>query len=83
MLKKSGFQNIEIEKHQYRKYRIDKIYGYTQIEKEFYPRGNPLLNLSEAQKELLQTEYKKAVDRLIAKQGVWQSAFNWYVKAWK
>ena len=83
LLQNSGFKNIEIEKHLFRKDKIDYNYGSTQMEKEFYPRGNPLRNLSEAQKELLQTEYRKAVERLIAKQGVWQSAFNWYVKAWK
>lgn len=83
MLRKSGFQNIEIEKHQYRRYKIDKNYAFTRIEQEFYPRGNPLLNLSEAQTELLQVEYKKAVDLIIAEQGVWQSANNLYVKAIK
>ena len=83
MLQNSGFQNIVIEKHQYRRYKIDKNYASTRIENEFYPRGNPLLNLSEAQKELLQAEYKKAVERLIAEQGIWQEAINLYVKAWK
>ncbi len=58
-------------------------YGSTQIEKEFYPRGNPLLNLSEAEKQLLQAEYTKAIDQLIAEGGVWQEAINLYVKAWK
>ncbi|HEY9768708.1 MAG TPA: hypothetical protein V6C71_09450 [Coleofasciculaceae cyanobacterium] len=47
-------------------------YGSVRIEQEFYPRGNPLLNLSQAQKELLQAEYKKAVEQLIADRGVWQ-----------
>ena len=83
LLQKSGFQNIEIEKHQYQRYKIDRNYASTRIEKEFYPRGNPLLNLSKVQKELLQAEYKKAVDRLIAEQGIWQEVINLYVKAWK
>ncbi len=83
LLQNSGFQNIEIEKHLFRKDKIDYDYGSTQIEKEFYPRGNPLLNLSEAQKQLLQAEYKKAVDQLLAEQGIWQEAINLYVKAWK
>jgi hypothetical protein len=39
--------------------------------------------LPEAQKQLLQAEYKKAVDRLIAEQGIWQEAISLYVKAWK
>ena len=83
ILQKSGFQNIEIEKHQYSRSRIDKDYSSVRIEEEFYPRGNPLLSLSEAQKELLQAEYQKAVDQLIAKQGVWQESTHLYVKAWK
>lgn len=82
MLQNFGFQNIVIEKHQYRRYKI-KNYASTRIENEFYPRGNPLLNLSEAQKELLQAEYKKAVERLIAEQGIWQEDIHLYVKAWK
>ena len=77
------FRDIEITKHQYSRTKIGKNYGSARIEAEFYPRGNPLLNLSEAQKELLQTEYKKAVERLIAEQGVWQEANNLYVKAYK
>lgn len=62
---------------------VSNNYGSARIEKEFYPRGNPLLHLSEAQKELLQTKYKKAVEQIIAKQGIWQDATNMYVRAWK
>ena len=83
LLQNSGFQNIEVEKHIFRRDKIDYDYGSTRIEKEFYPRGNPLLNLSESQKQLLQAEYKKAVDQLVAEQGIWQEAFSLYVKAWK
>lgn len=42
-----------------------------------------LLNLSPAQKELLQAEYQKAVGQLIADRGVWQESINLYVKAFK
>jgi arsenite methyltransferase len=83
LLQNSGFQNIEIEKHLFRREKINDNYGSTQIEKEFYPRGNPLLNLSEDQKQLLQIEFKKAVEQLIIEQGIWQEAVNLYVKAWK
>lgn len=83
LLQNASFQNIEIEKHLFRREKINDNYGSARIEKEFYPRGNPLLNLSETQKELLQAEYKKAVDRLIAEKGVWQESTNLYVKAWK
>ena len=83
LLQDSGFQNIEIEKHLFRREKINDNYGSVQIEQEFYPRGNPFLHLSEAQKQLLQAEYKKAVDQLIADRGIWQEAINLYVKAWK
>ncbi len=83
LLQQSGFKNIAIAKHQYSRSKIDENYGSVRIEQEFYPRGNPLLNLSEAQKELLQAEYKKAVEQLIADRGVWQTSTNLYVKAFK
>ena len=83
LLQNSGFRNIKIEKHLFRQEKIDYDYGSTQIENEFYPRGNPLIYLSEEQKRLLQAEYKKAVDRLITEQGICQKAINLYVKAWK
>ena len=83
LLENSGFQNIEIEKHLFRREIINDNYCSTQIETEFYPRGNPLLNLSEAERKLLKAEYKKAVDQLIAERGIWQEAINLYVKAWK
>ena len=83
LLQDAGFHNIEIEKHLFRTEKINPNYASVQIENEFYPRGNPLLNLSPAQKELLQAEYTKAVDRLIARQGESQEAINLYVKAWK
>ena len=83
LLQQSGFKDIEIESHQYSRSKIGENYGSTRIEQEFYPRGNPLLDLSEEQKELLQNEYKKAVDKLIVEQGVWQDVTNLYVKARK
>ncbi len=83
LLQDSGFRDIEIEKHLFRTEKINPNYASAQIENEFYPRGNPLLNLSQEQKELLQAEYTKAVNRLIAEQGVWHEAINLYIKASK
>ena len=83
LLQQSGFKNIAIEKHLYSRTKIGDNYSFTRLEREFYPRGNPLSNLSEAQKELLQVEYTKAVTQLIAGRGVWQEANNLYVKAYK
>ena len=83
LLQQSGFKDIAIEKYLYSRTKIDDNYSSTRLEREFYPRGNPLSSLSEAQKELLQVEYTKAVTQLIAEQGVWQEANNLYVKAYK
>jgi len=83
LLQNSGFRDVKIEKHLFRTEKISDNYASAQIENEFYPRGNPLLNLSQAQKELLQAEFTKAVDFLIAKEGIWQEAINLYVKARK
>jgi ubiquinone/menaquinone biosynthesis C-methylase UbiE len=83
LLQQSGFKDIVIERYLYSRTKIGNNYESTRLEREFYPRGNPLSNLSEAQKELLQIEYAKAIARLIAERGVWQSANNLYVKAYK
>ena len=83
LLQQSGFKDIAIEKYLYSKTKIGDNYSSTRLEEEFYPRGNPLSNLSQAQKDLLQVEYAKAVTKLIAERGVWQEANNFYVKAYK
>lgn len=83
LLQQSGFHSIEIERHQYNRSKITENTGLARIENELYPKGNPLQSLSEAEQKLLQTEFKKAVDRLVAEQGIWQDANNLYVKARK
>lgn len=83
LLQKSGFGNICAEKQQYSKQKIGKNYSSARIDQEFYPRGNPLLNLPETEKDLLQTEYAKAVEQLIADRGIWQESIHLYVKALK
>ena len=83
LLQQSGFKDIAIERHLYSKTKIGNNYSSTKLEREFYPRGNPLANLSQAQKELLRVEYATAVTQLIAEQGVWRSNYNLYVKAYK
>lgn len=83
LLQDSGFQNIEITESLFRTEKINPNYASAQIENEFYPRGNPLINLSQEQKELLQVEFTKAVDLLIKESGIWQKSMNLYVKARK
>ena len=83
LLQQSGFRNIKLERHQYSKHKISKNYDSVRIDREFYPRGNPLLELSEVQKKLLQAEYQKAIEQSIAEQGEWRENNNLYVKAYK
>ncbi|MGL5943837.1 MAG: hypothetical protein ACRC2S_26415 [Waterburya sp.] len=49
----------------------------------FFPRGNPLLNLTEAEKQLLLVEYQKAIADYITDEGVWQDSTTLYVRAYK
>ena len=83
LLQQSGFKDIAIERYLYSRTKIGNNYSSTRLEREFYPRGNPLSDLSETQKKLLQVEYAKAVTQLIAEQGVWRSNYNLYVKAYR
>lgn len=83
LLQQFNFKDIEIEKHLYNRSKIGNNYGSARIEREFYPRGNPLFSLSAAQLQLLQVEYKQAIEQLIAEQGIWQDDLNLYVKAYK
>ena len=79
LLQQSRFKDIAIEQHLYSRSEIDKSYDSARIEQEFYPRGNPLSNLSEAQCKQLQAEYQQAVEKLIAEQGKWQENHNMFV----
>lgn len=82
LLQQTDFEQIEIEKHLYNRSQIGN-YDSVRIEREFYPRGNPLSYLSEAQLELLQAEYQKAVKQLISEKGIWQKSYHLYVKTFK
>ncbi|MDJ0736841.1 MAG: methyltransferase domain-containing protein [Nostocaceae cyanobacterium] len=47
----------------------------------FYPRGNPLLELSEMELEQLQTEYRTEIQKLATPEGVWLDRTTYYVIA--
>ncbi|MGB3694664.1 MAG: class I SAM-dependent methyltransferase [Spirulinaceae cyanobacterium] len=82
LLQKSGFKDIVIELERSGKY-VNNDYVSAWDGQDFYPRGNPLLNLSLQQRELLQAEYKSAIAELVTEQGVWQDSSTLYVKARK
>lgn len=49
----------------------------------FYPRGNPLSQLSQQQLNRLQTEYRAEIERLATNEGVWQDRTIFFVRARK
>ena len=82
LLQQSGFSNIQIE--------IDRTKRLNQSNfamawrgQNFYPRGNPLANLSDVQRELLLVEYRKAIEPELTDDGVWQDSTTLYVQARK
>lgn len=82
LLNEVGFENIEVEIDRSGRY-VNSDYAYAWNGWDFYPRGNPLVNLSQEEKSKLQREYKKAIKELITKQGIWQDSTTLYVKACK
>ncbi|BAU66081.1 Methyltransferase type 11 [Stanieria sp. NIES-3757] len=49
----------------------------------FYPRGNPLANLSTEQLAKLKTEYRLEIEKLRTKQGIWYDRTTFFVQARK
>ena len=83
LLQQSGFKDIAIEIDRSGKYILNNDYVYYWDRKDFYPRGNPLSNLSFEQRIRLQAEYKKAIAELVTEQGIWLDSTTLYVTARK
>ena len=81
LLQQSGFKDITIEIDRPGKYLVN--YNPKWDGQDFYPRGNPLLNLSPEKRTILQAEYQIAIANLATEQGVWQDSTTLYVKARK
>ena len=82
LLQQSGFANVQIEIDRTKRFRTgDSTKGWRG--ENFYPRGNPLINLTDAQKDLLAAEYLKAVEPQLTPDGVWQDSTTLYVQARK
>jgi arsenite methyltransferase len=83
-VQQSGFKAIEIEIDRTKRLRPLTDYYTTAWQGQgFFPRGNPLLNLTKAQQELLLVEYQKAISDRFTKDGVWQDSTTLYVQAHK
>ena len=83
LLQQSGFKYITIEIERSGKYIINNNYVSSWDGQDFYPRGNPLLNLSSEQRIRLQNEYRKMISELVTEDGIWLDSTTLYVKARK
>ncbi|MEL6930071.1 MAG: methyltransferase type 11, partial [Cyanobacteria bacterium J06600_6] len=82
LLQQSGFSDIEVEIDRTKRFRTgNPNIGWRGD--NFYPQGNPLVNLTEAQKDLLAAEYLKVVKPQLTEDGVWQDSTTLYVQARK
>ena len=84
LLQMSGFKDIVVELDHCGKYiNTNSNYLTAWDEQDFYPRGNPLCNLSLEQKAKLQADYQKEIAKLIREEGIWQDTTTLYVKSCK
>ena len=81
-LQQSGFTDIRVEIDRTRRFKKDD-FAMAWRGQNFYPGGNPLANLSDAQRELLLAEYQKAIAPQLTEDGVWQDSTTLYVQAGK
>ncbi len=81
-LEQYGFQKINIEvDHTTRIKSLGDRYDTHWQGQGFFPRGDPLTNLTDAQQELLMREYQKEVADFITDDGICQDSTTLYVKA--
>lgn len=84
LLQQTGFREIELKielSGRYRQFRDDEL-SRKGLNLSF--KGNPLLsNLSQAQLERLQTEYKAEIEKLATDRGVWEDTTKFLVRARK
>lgn len=86
LLQKSGFRDIKIEIEESGEYLnlTDSHNNFLNWRgKSFYPRGNPLLELSEVELDRLQAEYQAEIQKLVTTEGVWLDRTTYFVLARK
>ena len=83
LLRQAGFRDVEVvtdPSGQYLHLSADQLWWNGG---GFYPRGNPLSQLSKQQLDQLQTEYRAEIERLATNEGVWQDRTTFFVRARK
>ncbi len=86
ILQKSGFRDIDIEIELSGEYLSLNDINSNFLNwrgESFYPRGNPLSQLSEAELDRLQVEYRTELEKLATDEGVWLDRTTYFVIARK
>ncbi|BAY45515.1 putative methyltransferase [Scytonema sp. HK-05] len=82
MLKKAGFQDIEVKTQQLGFYRsLEQAREWNGG--WFHPRENPLLQVLSKQMEELKAEYRQRIEAMTTEQGVWYENMTFFVTAYK
>jgi arsenite methyltransferase len=83
LLKQTGFKDIQLEVEPSGKYLAPQDFWVNSLVNSFYPRGNPLANLSGDRLELLQTEYQQALQQLVTEEGIWYDGTTFFIRVRK
>ena len=85
LLKQAKFKDIEIESERLGEYLVRDDYSVDiqWAEEHLSPQGNPLVDLTDAQKQQLQKAYQKAIDERVTEKGLWCDRSLLFVKAHK
>lgn len=82
LLQQVGFTDIAIEPDRSGRYlNLNDI--SSDLTKCFYPRGNPLAQLSQEQKLQLEKAYRAELTKQATQQGVWEDSTTFFVRARK
>ncbi|MDJ0617329.1 MAG: methyltransferase domain-containing protein [Calothrix sp. MO_192.B10] len=86
LLQQSGFRDMQIEIEPFGEYLslndTNKVFLNWRGE-SFYPRGNPLVQLTETQLDKLQAEYRAEMEKLATNEGVWLDRTTYFILARK
>ena len=85
LLKQAKFKDIEIELERLGKYvvRDDYSVDIKWADNHLSPQANPLVNLTDAQKQQLQEAYQQAIEERVTEKGLWCDRSLLFVKAHK
>jgi ubiquinone/menaquinone biosynthesis C-methylase UbiE len=83
LLQQAGFSEIEVEIEESGEYLSFNNRWVNWSGNGFYPRGNPLVNLSFDQLEQLKAEYQREIEKLVTDRGIWYERTTFFVQAGK